>query len=70
MSHVIKLIPWSGRDLLFSGENTGKDFTYICIYIFSKLLMEISERDLQRIGPFDERFGPESLCSQGLGRIR
>ena len=28
--------------------------------------MEPSDRDLQRIGPFDERFGPESLRSQGL----
>ena len=27
--------------------------------------MEPSDRDLQRIGPFKERFGPESLRSQG-----
>ena len=40
------------------------------LFFFSKLLMEPSDRDLQRIGPFDERFGPESLRSQGLGCIR
>ena len=60
-----------GQKLIYSVALLDKDIDiHIYIYIYLKLLMEPSDRDLQRIGPFDERFGPESLRSQGLGRIR